>query len=77
MSGFIVPIALLLIGFWFWMLIHAATRDFAKDVDKLVWVMIILLLPIIGAFMYYCFAIPKRSEYHLPGDGYHRRRTRG
>ena len=61
----IVPVAiiiLLALIFWIWMIIDCLARDYRefgtlitsdKSVDKLVWVLCILFLPIIGAIAYH------------------------
>ena len=62
---FIVPVAisgLLALIFWIWMIIDCLARDYRefgtlitseKSVDKLVWVLLLLFLPIIGAVAYH------------------------
>ena len=61
----IVPVAiiiLLALIFWMWMIIDCLARDYRefgtlitsnKSVDKLVWVLLLLFLPIIGAIAYH------------------------
>jgi len=39
-------------AFWLWMLIHALTRQPAGS-EKLVWVFVIVLLPVIGSMIYF------------------------
>ncbi len=55
-------IALLSLIFWIWMIIDCLARDYRefgtlipsnKSADKLVWVLLILFLPIIGAIAYH------------------------
>ena len=46
-------IALLLLVFWLWMLIDCLKRDFKKDVEKIVWVLVLIFLHIFGAIIYY------------------------
>jgi divalent metal cation (Fe/Co/Zn/Cd) transporter len=45
--------ALFLFIFWLCMLIDCLKRDFKKDVEKIVWVIVIIFLHIIGAIIYY------------------------
>jgi len=52
----IVAIAVLATAFWIWMIIDCAKRDFKKDNDKVVWILVIVLLQILGAIIYY-FAV--------------------
>ena len=39
--------------FWLWMLIDCLKRDFRKDVEKIVWVLVMIFLHILGAVIYY------------------------
>ena len=39
--------------FWVWMIIDCATRTFKNKADKIVWILVIILTHIIGAFIYY------------------------
>ena len=64
-SIFVVSLLVLLIAatlFWLWMLIDCLARDYRefgtlvtsdKSADKLVWVLLILFLPVIGAIAYH------------------------
>ena len=40
------------VGWWMWCLIDAITSDFPHRNDKLIWVLIILLTPFVGAVVY-------------------------
>ena len=48
---FLAGIALFL--FWIWMIVDVATRKFKSDTDKVVWILIVLLLNILGALIYF------------------------
>ena len=52
----IVIVGLLLFAFWIWMLIDCAKRNFKKDIDKVVWILVIVFLSVLGAAIYY-FAV--------------------
>lgn len=52
----IVVIAVLLFAFWIWMIIDCAKRNFKNETDKIVWILVIALLSILGAAVYY-FAV--------------------
>ena len=39
--------------FWLWMLVDCLKRNFKKDNEKLVWVIVLLFAHLIGAFLYY------------------------
>ena len=51
-------VAALLIGallfvFWLWMLVDCLKRDFKKDYEKIVWVLVMIFLHLLGAVIYY------------------------
>jgi len=47
--------------FWIWMIVDCATRNFKSKSDKMIWVLIIILAHIIGAFIYY-FVIKRKEK---------------
>ena len=49
----LILIAILSFVFWIIMLIDAATRKFKGESDKVVWVLVIVLVGIVGALIYY------------------------
>ena len=46
----------LIFAFWIWMIIDCAKRNFKKDMDKVVWILVIVFLSFLGAAIYY-FAV--------------------
>ena len=46
--------------FWLWMIVDCLKRNFKKDMDKLVWVIVLLFAHLIGAFLYYFIVKAKR-----------------
>ncbi|MCK4590002.1 MAG: PLDc N-terminal domain-containing protein [Nanoarchaeota archaeon] len=60
----IIVFSLMILGIvlWFLMLIDAVKRKFKNDNDKVIWIILIALLGIIGAIIYY-FVI-KRPNKH-------------
>jgi len=48
-----VAVGVLLFLFWLWMLIDCLKRDFKKDHEKIVWVLVMAFLHILGALVYY------------------------
>jgi hypothetical protein len=46
-------------AFWLWMLIHAITNKGLPDVEKIVWVLVIIFLPFIGSLIYFFIGRPK------------------
>jgi len=57
---FLAPLALLTFAFWIWMLVHAITNDGLTDLEKLIWVIVILFTHFIGAVIYFFVGRPKR-----------------
>ena len=47
---------ILLFVFWIWMIIDCAKRDFKKENKKIIWILVIVLLSVLGATVYY-FAV--------------------
>ena len=39
--------------FWLWMLVHAITNKGISDVEKIMWVLVIIFLPLIGSIIYF------------------------
>ena len=57
----ILPLSVLSLAFWIWMLIDAAQNRGLNDNERIVWVVIVALLHFIGALVYFFVARPKRS----------------
>lgn len=55
-----IIIGILAFIFWVWMLVDSISRPFRSDVEKVVWILMIIFLNILGAIIYY-FAV------RLPG----------
>ncbi|MEK6853015.1 MAG: PLDc N-terminal domain-containing protein [Nanoarchaeota archaeon] len=51
-------LVVLAFAFWIWMLVDCATRNFRKENDKVIWILIILLANILGAFIYFFVVYP-------------------
>jgi hypothetical protein len=58
---FVLPIALALFAFWIWMLISAIQNKGLTDGEKIAWVLVVALLHILGAFIYFFVGHPKRK----------------
>ena len=69
-GGFIGLVAVLICAaisiagfvFWLWMLVHAITNKGLADVEKIVWVLVIIFLPFIGSLIYFFVGRPKGSS---------------
>lgn len=57
---FVFIIWILALVFWIWMLVDAVTRKFDDNIEKLIWVVVIVFLNIIGALVYY-FVVKARE----------------
>ena len=52
--GLVVLAAVLfLFIFWLWMLVDCLKRDFKRDTDKIVWIIVLIFLHLLGAIVYY------------------------
>ncbi len=50
---FIIALVIASTAFWIWMIVDVAQRNFEKENDKIIWLLIILLVGFIGAVVYY------------------------
>ena len=48
--------------FWLWVLIDCVTKEPSEGNDKIVWTILILSLPLIGAGLYYFVRRPERIK---------------
>lgn len=39
--------------FWLWMIVDCLKREFKRDIDKVVWVLVLVFLHLLGAVIYY------------------------
>lgn len=56
-----VPVTLLCLAFWVWMLVDCALNEPSEGNDKLVWILIILFANFIGALVYFVVRRPQRK----------------
>lgn len=52
-AGALIIVAVLVLVFWIWMLVDAAKRHFRKDVEKVLWIIGIVIFGWIGALVYF------------------------
>ena len=57
----ILPLALLATAFWIWMLISAVQNKGLDEGEKIAWVLVIALLHLLGAIIYFFVGHPKRK----------------
>ena len=48
--------------FWIWVLVDCITKEPSEGNDKIVWTLVILLAPLIGALLYYFVRRPERIK---------------
>ena len=65
MVGIVLMILLVIIPllagiFWVWMIVDCAQRTFKDKNDKIVWMLVILLINVAGALIYYFIIKRKR-----------------
>ena len=58
---FVVPIILAAFAFWIWMLISAIQNKGLTESEKIAWVLVIALLHVLGAIIYFFVGHPKRK----------------
>lgn len=52
LGTFAILIGVLLLAFWIWMLVDCAQRKFRNDVEKILWIVVIVLGGLLGALVY-------------------------
>jgi hypothetical protein len=57
----VLPIGLAMFAFWIWMLISAIQNKGLTDGEKVAWVLVIALLHLLGAVIYFFVGHPKRK----------------
>jgi Phospholipase_D-nuclease N-terminal len=55
-------IAVLAMIFWLWVLVDCLTKEPANGNDKVAWTLFILMVPVIGALIYYFVRRPERIK---------------
>jgi len=48
--------------FWIWVLIDCLTKESSEGNDKVAWILLILLVPLVGALIYYFVRRPERLK---------------
>lgn len=69
LAALFIPFFILLvfafIAFWIWMLVDCVNRNYKKENDKIVWVLVIVLAGIVGAIIYYFIVKKVLSDLFL------------
>jgi hypothetical protein len=58
---FLLPLGLLSLAFWIWMLVDAAQNRGLSQDEKIIWIIVVALLHFLGALIYFFFGRPKRK----------------
>jgi hypothetical protein len=58
---FCVPLGLLTLAFWIWMLVDAARNRGLDQNERVVWIVVVALLHFLGALIYFFVGRPKRK----------------
>ncbi len=56
----LAPLCLLSFIFWIWMLVHAISNNALSDMEKLIWVMVMIFTHFLGAAIYFFVRRPKQ-----------------
>lgn len=51
-TGAFFLVGILVFAFWVWMIVDCARRNFNQDIEKIVWILVIVLATWIGALIY-------------------------
>lgn len=52
-AGAIAIVGILFLIFWIWMIVDAAKRNFKNDVEKILWIVILVLTTWVGSLVYF------------------------
>jgi len=58
---FFLPLGLLTLAFWICMLVDAAKNRGLDQDERVVWIIVVALLHLLGAVIYFFFGRPKRK----------------
>lgn len=47
--------------FWVWMLVHCILNKKVRDVEKLIWILVLIFTHLLGAILYY-FLVKRRKK---------------
>ena len=58
---FFLPLGLISLAFWIWMLVDAAQNRGLDQNERVVWIIVVALLHLLGAVIYFFAGRPKRK----------------
>jgi hypothetical protein len=56
-----IVLSLAATAFWIWMIVDCATNEPSEGNDKLIWLLVIVLVHLLGAILYYFIRRPQRK----------------
>jgi len=59
---FVLPVVLLAVAFWIWMLVDCATKESSQGNDKIIWILVIIFTHWLGALIYFLVRRPERKR---------------
>jgi hypothetical protein len=59
---FVLPVLVMLMVFWIWMLVDCATKEPSEGNDKIIWILVIIFTHWLGALIYYLVRRPERKR---------------
>ena len=59
---FALTIGAFLLGFWIWMLVDCIRNESDERYERLIWMAVILLTKLVGAFVYFFWRRPQRMR---------------
>jgi len=61
--GFMLLFIILPLAITIWALIDAIKSDFKQDINKLVWIIVIICFPFFGGILYYFLARSQKASF--------------
>jgi hypothetical protein len=58
---FFLPLGLMSLAFWIWMLVDTAQNRGLDQNERVVWIIVVALLHLLGAIIYFFVGRPKRK----------------
>jgi len=58
----LIPIVIATFVFWIWMLVSAVQNKGLSEGEKIAWVLVVALLHLLGAIIYFFVGHPKRNR---------------
>ena len=58
----VLAFAIFLVVAWIWMIIDCIQRKFSSESDKIVWILVLILIPLIGLILYYFIVFKKNKR---------------